>query len=225
MMTLFREVLPNVRIATRTEPSGWSFNTILLSIGDSLAVYSPTRKLGDDAHVRIREIGNPRHLIAPNHFHHLGLNEWKERYPDAAVFARSQALPRLTKMYPSLGIRPMEELDLSLTAAVSWIEPRGTKNGEVWLRTQDAWIVGDAFSNVPAVRGVTGLVLRLTNAAPGLKISRIWAPIHLADPAEYKSWLLEELGSRPPAWLIPAHGDPISGPDLSDRLRALAGGP
>jgi hypothetical protein len=223
MTTHFQAVLPGVRLVSRVEPSGWCFNTILISAGDGLVVYSPTRKLGDDAHVRISEMGEPRHLICANHFHHLGIEEWMSRYPGAAVYARAQALPRLTKMYPSSGIRAIDELDGLLAPGVSRIEPVGTRNGEVWLRTQDAWIVGDAFFNVrPPVTGVTGLLLRMTGTAPGLRIGKLWARFHLADRASYRSWLDAELARQPPSWLIPAHGDPISRPDLAGQLGTLA---
>jgi hypothetical protein len=196
----------------------------LVSIDDELLVYSPTAKLGDDAHVRISEIGAPRHLVCPNHFHHLGLAEWKQRYPETDIYARAQALPRLTKMYPSLDIKPIDELDRLIAPDVSRLEPQGTKNGELWLRTQDAWIVGDAFFNLrPPISGVTGWILKLIRTAPGLKIGRLWAPLHLADRVRYRAWLIEELEKAPPSWLIPAHGDPISAPDLAGQLRTLAG--
>ena len=220
MRTLLQEVLPGVHVVSRIEPSGWCFNTILLSIDGDLAVYSPTRKLGDELHARIEQIGRPRWLVAPNHFHHLGLEEWRRRYSDAIVFARPQAIPRLAKMYRSLEIRSIEEMS---APEIAHLEPSGTKNGEVWLVARDAWIVGDAFFNVrPPVSGLTGFILELTGTAPGLTIGRLWAPLHLEDRAAYRSWLLDALTRSPPSWLIPAHGDPISGPDLPERLSALA---
>ena len=41
--------------------------------------------------------GAVRALIASNAFHHLGVPEWKSRFPDAAIFAPAQAIARVEK--------------------------------------------------------------------------------------------------------------------------------
>lgn len=45
--------------------------------------------------------------------------------------------------------------------------------------------------------------------------------LFLADKAAYKVWMGGELDRDPPVLLVPAHGAPVRGPDLSSRLRAV----
>jgi hypothetical protein len=216
--TSVQEVLPGVHLIPRLEPSGWCLNTILVATEGGLIVYSPTRNLGDSVHAQIAELGAPRWLVAPNHFHHLGITEWRTRYPQTMVLAGSGALPRLAKKYPALELRAIGTVE-----AIDSLEPEGTKNGEVWVRAHGAWLVGDAFLNVAGpVSGVTGFVLKLTGTAPGFCISRLWGALHLADRAKYRSWLFAELDRAPPTWLVPSHGEPISSPELARQLRELA---
>jgi hypothetical protein len=216
---IIKEVLPGLHLVSRIEPNGWILNTVLVSDGaGSLLAYSPTKDLGDDIHAQIQKLGKPRYLLSPNHYHHLGIPEWRERYPDTTVLARTQGIPRLEKMYPSLEIRSIDTCPY-----FTWLEPEGTKTGELWLRANDAWVVCDAFFNMTTpVTGAMGFILKLLGNTPGLRIGRLWRPLNLVDPPAYKSWLLGELDRAPPSWLVPAHGDPLTMPNLGTRLKDLA---
>ena len=58
-------------------------------------IHSPTW-LGDDSTFsRIEAVGTPRVLFAPNHFHHLSLARFRDRYPQALAVATWTALTRL----------------------------------------------------------------------------------------------------------------------------------
>lgn len=54
--------------------------------GDDLLVWSPTA-LSDSLRSEIDRLGVVRHLIAPNSLHHLFLQEWREAYPQATLYA------------------------------------------------------------------------------------------------------------------------------------------
>jgi len=68
----------------------------LLSDG-SVWVWSPvtlTEELAND----VQAIGPVRHIVSPNKFHHLFLNEWTDRWPDARLYAP----PGLARKRPKL---------------------------------------------------------------------------------------------------------------------------
>lgn len=216
--------VPGVWRACKREPSGWSLVTVIVAARDGLVVYAPTRGLSDALHEKISALGRPRLLVAPNHFHHLGIPEWHVRYPDAAVVASALALPRLKRRQASVPWQSVDQVDWPTT--LRHVEPTGTSNGELWLRPDAAtWIVGDAFMNIaPPFAGAKGMALRLAGVGPGLRIARTWRPLHLKDRRTYRDWLANELREAPPRRLVPIHGDVLDEDDVPARLSALAAG-
>src|SRR5690554_2669855 len=78
--------------AERVTEQGFSLRTTVLRLSDNtLALFSPTRGLESE----IAELGTPSLLIAPNHFHHLGLASYLKRWPEARVLCSDAARPRL----------------------------------------------------------------------------------------------------------------------------------
>jgi glyoxylase-like metal-dependent hydrolase (beta-lactamase superfamily II) len=205
--------------------SGWALRTVVLRLKERrLVVVSPTVALGEPAHQELRELGEPAALLAPNHFHHLGLAEWRARYPEARVFATAVAAPRLQKK-AGLPAEPAEALPLP--RHVRLLEAGGSKAGEAWLRVETrggtAWVVGDAFFNMAAhPTGLFGLGARLTGTTAGLRIGSTWSPLHLRDKGAYREWLDARITEDRPRILVPLHGDVLVDPTLPDRLRALA---
>jgi hypothetical protein len=210
--------------------NGWRLRTAALDLGGGrLLVIGPVRRLGDAAHEALAARGRPAFLLAPNHFHHLGLSEWQARYPDAVAVAAPAALPRLSKQCP-VPVASLEDAGIAMPAGVDLVRPEGTKNGETWLVLGggapgggDVWVVCDAFFNAPVhPTGLFGLGCRLTGTTAGLRIGATWRHLHLADRRRYRDWLLARLDDAPPGRLVPGHGDPVEGPDLAERLGALA---
>lgn len=70
----------------------------------TLWVWSPT-EINDELGAEINRLGQVRELVAPNKLHHLFLDQWIARYPDARVYAP----PGLAKRRPDL--RFAAELD------------------------------------------------------------------------------------------------------------------
>jgi glyoxylase-like metal-dependent hydrolase (beta-lactamase superfamily II) len=82
--------------------------------------------------------------------------------------------------------------------------------------------VCDAFFNVPGpLSGPTGLMLRATGTATGLRIGNSFRWLAIGDGGAYRAWLEAELAERPPTVLVPAHGDVIEDDDLGERLLQL----
>jgi len=198
----------------------------LLPLEDAqLLVYSPAR-LGRDVFEQIEQHGTPRILIAPNHYHHLALPLFRERYPDALVAASPVAIPRLERLGHT-GVEPLAAAREHLPDGVALIECEATKTGETWLEDRrDGGVelaVGDAFFNVAGpMRRVMGLALRVLRGAPGLCIGSTYRWLALADERRYHGWIRDYLAALDPQSVSFCHGDPIVGVDCGDRLIALA---
>ena len=192
-------------------------------------IFNPGSTLSEAAMRELESWGQPVCLLAPNHFHHLGIRLWQKRYPNIALVASTTAAQRLARLgYANL--QPLEILESRIPSYCALLQPAGTKNGEVWLRLQQAteviWVVGDAFLNVTHLedhwRGKCFFfLLRLLNIAPGLKIVPTWRWLALSHRKDYCAWVLRQLAQTPPTLLIPAHGELICDRNLPVRLSSL----
>lgn len=189
--------------------------------GGGVLVHSPTW-LGEDTFERVSAIGEPRVLFAPNHFHHLSLQRFRERWPDAVAVASEAALPRLRdKGHEGLG--GLESASALLPPGATWLRCEGTKSGEAWLSVPRgagrAWIVCDAFFHVTRpLSGMTGLALRALAVAPGLRVSRTFRWLAVRDRAAYRAWALEKIAREAPSELHVSHGETLAAADLPARL-------
>lgn len=227
----WERVLPDTPLWSieRKDARGFSLRSVAVELRDGgLAVVSPIRDLDRDAHAALAALGPVRFLVAPNHFHHLGLAAWRERHAEARVVCSPGARPRLYRK-AHLEPDPLEALSVALPPAVHVLVPPGLKNGELWLRlrTPDwcVWVVSDAFFNIPVrPRGALGLFCRLTGTAPGLRIGGTFLTLAVGDRQAYRAWLQRRLDEDRPLALVPGHGDILIADDLATRLAALATG-
>ncbi len=209
-------------------PKGFSLRTTALRLRDGgVLLVSPTRGFGDAAHDELAALGKVSVLLAPNHFHHLGLAEHRERYRGARVVASAVAAPRVAKQ-TGMDVAGLGEVRERLPDGARIVESEGTRSGETWLSVQTsrgtAWVVSDAFFNLPSLpRNMFGRALRLTGTGPGLRIGRTYTTLAIGNKPTYRAWLGEMLDRAPPALLVPGHGDVLEGSDLAEKLRALAG--
>lgn len=198
----------------------------VIGIGDGgLLIVSPGTGMSDAAWARVAAWGAPRFLLAPNHFHNAGLAKWQDRFPGAQIVAHPRALPRLRKQLPGRELADLAPLQAALPPGLRVFSPPGAKQGETLVAVQrpagTAWFVTDALVNESRLPGgVTGLLIRLAGFRTGLMTNPFFRRFFLADRPAYKQWLLAELERDRPTLFIPAHGDPLQGPDLVDRLRA-----
>lgn len=193
--------------------------------GGDLLIVSPGTSLSDAAWARVAAWGAPRFLLAPNHFHNAGLARWHDRFPAATIVAHPRAHARLRKKLPGRTIADLTPLQAALPPGVRIFSPPGAKQGETLVSVQlpggPAWFVTDALVNESRLPGgPLGLLLRLFGFRPGLITNPFFKRLFLADRAAYKQWLHAELDRDPPTLFLPAHGDPLHGPDTAHRLRA-----
>jgi hypothetical protein len=191
--------------------SGWPAAMHVVALGDGgLLIHSPTW-IDDATFAQIEKLGTPRILFAPNHFHHLSLRRYRERFPTAKAVATKRAIPRL-RSHGHEGLHTTQ--DVALPASMRWVVPEGTKTGEGWLsidgKSGPSWIVCDAFFNeTTPVRGLEGAFLRLAKISPGLSVGATFKLLGIADPAVYKEWVLDALGRERPERIVFSHGDPL----------------
>lgn len=67
--------------------------TVIRLQNKELWVHSPI-KLSEEIYAQLETLGIVRYLIAPNHLHHLYVNEWKIRYPSALCYGTSELIKK-----------------------------------------------------------------------------------------------------------------------------------
>lgn len=191
-----------------------------LAVGgrEGLVVVSPPARPVEGDFAALARRGGVRALVASNAFHHLGLRDWKARFPDAALFAPAQSIARVEKQTGLTGIRPVAEVAALAAPGVEFVDMPNYRTGEVLVRVETArghaWYVTDVIMNMPELprHPVVRVLFGVTGSAPGLRYNRVAALFMVRDRRALRRWLADEAAKRPPRWLIPAHGDIV---DLS----------
>lgn len=186
-----------------------------------LWVHSPVA-IDDALAAQIDALGPVRHLVAPNCFHHLHVGPASARWPDA-------------KVYAPVGLRRKRadlRIDVDLVnghspwpAVFEVVEIDGVPalSEFVFLHRPSATLIlCDLVFNMHEVTGVmTKLVLRMVGAWQRTAQSKLWRRITKDHAAAASSCarMFELEFSR----VIMSHGQIITSPDASERLReALA---
>lgn len=195
--------------------------------GGDLLVVSPGVPVAEEGWAKLSAWGTPRFLLAPNHFHNAGLAPWKERFPGATVVAHPRALPRLRKRLPGLELHGLEALEAALPDTIRIFGPPSARQGEVLVSAKiaggAAWFVTDAIVNQERLPGgATGLVMRLAGFRAELMTNPFFRRFFMGDRAAYRTWLSAELDRERPVLFVPSHGAPLRGPEVTERLQALA---
>ncbi|MEM8647833.1 MAG: hypothetical protein AAGF86_16005 [Pseudomonadota bacterium] len=201
--------VPSILVACKGKLRMFAFT---LRSGD-VCLFSPVKGLAEKVRDSLAALGPVRFLLAPNHFHNQGLQEFLEVYRDAQLVASEEAIPRLEKV-TGLSFTPLDALNADLPDTMSLLGTEGLKTGEVWLQARSgpklAWIVVDAFCGADVYGPVDGPDLLKTFKTYGLE-----------DKDRYVSWLQTQLASAAPDILAPCHGSAVQCPDLAGKLTAL----
>lgn len=209
---------------TQFAPEGFSLNMHLVRLpGGGVLVHSPIWQ-GEETWEQVLQLGEPRILFAPNHYHWLSLRRYAERWPQAKVVAGSGALPRLLRK-TKLPVRPVADVAEEL-GAVRLLECEGLKNGETWLVFESAGVktlaVCDSFFNMERpIAGLMGVFCRATRTSPGLQVGSTFLWLAVRHRPTFRTWALETLERERPTRLLVSHGEPLVGSDVTERLTAL----
>ena len=169
----------------------------------------------------LAELGEVRHIVAPNRFHHLFAGAAKRRYPAAALWAA----PGLRKKRPNLAFdRDLgEDAFMGEGIEATFIEGARPWSEHVFFHAESGTLVcTDLLFNIHEERHApTRWLYRAIGSFGHFGTNRVW-PL-LADDRAALSRSLERVLCWSVRRVVMAHGDPIE-LDHPDRLRvALAG--
>jgi hypothetical protein len=186
---------------------------------------SPPCKPADHAIAELEARGKVRALVAPNAFHHMGLGPWRERYPDAPIFAPAQSIARIEKQSKITGIKPLADAAKILGTRIELLDMPHYKTGEVLVRWPIeggwAWYMTDVAMNITQpIPGLFGTIFRWTRSTPGFRRNAIAGLFMVKDKRALYAWLADQAEKAPPKILVMCHGDAITPADPVAEVRA-----
>jgi hypothetical protein len=204
---------PDIPVLIHTYPFGPTrVNALAVGCEGGLLVLSPPYRAHPDTYENLERYGAVQGLVASNAFHHMGIPDWKQRFPAAAVYAPVQAIARVQRKSGLSGIRPVSDANTLTRGRVELTDMPYYRTGEVLGRIRSArglaWYLTDIVVNVndPPPNPLFKLLFNVFYG-PGLHYNRIAPLLMVRDKAALKRWLAEEYRKDDPRWLIPAHGD------------------
>jgi hypothetical protein len=202
-------------------------NALAVGVDGGLVVISPPVKPALGLFEELSQHGPVNALVASNAFHYMGIPAWKDRFPDAQIFAPAQSIARVEKQTRLSGIRPLADAAAISGSRLELIDMPHYKTGEVLVRIKTdrglVWYVTDIVMNLQALpkQLVFRLMFQLSGTAPGLRFNNIAPLFMVKDKKALKRWLASEVDSAPPSRLIPSHGAIVEvGADV-ERVRRL----
>lgn len=199
--------------------------SVAVGTDDGLAVVSPPYRAAPELLDDIARRGAVCALVASNAFHHMGLPQWKARFPEARIYAPAQAIARIERQHRLADVRPLSQAPPSGANGLQWIDLPYYRTGELLLRLDGEagtiWYVTDLMSNLAQLPAnpLFRTAYRLTRSAPGLKFNNLATFVMVRDRRALKRWLAEMTDADPPRWLVPAHGEIV---DLGGGVAPLA---
>ena len=196
---------------------------------DGLVVVSPPCRVDAGVLDDLAQHGKVRALVASNAYHHLGIPEWKARFPDAAVFAPAQAIARVEKHTGLTGIRPLADAASLTGPRLTLVDMPHYKTGEVLVRADTdrgrVWYATDVIMNLPVLpkHPLVKAMFWASGSGPGLRYNNLAPLFMMKDKAAVRRWLADEFRKAPPQWLILAHGDNVDFTVSPDAARSLFG--
>ena len=181
-----------------------------------LCLYNPVSGLGADAKQSLHALGTVTHIFAPNHYHHRGVTDYAEAYPEARLCASPAAIPRLIAQTGRV-FEGLDELKHRFPISLSLLEPDGLKTGEIWVRSKTAaltaWFVVDAFAGAKMTGGQSMF------SEPGFLGT--FPNFGVRDKKLYCGWVAAQLAEDNPQLLVPCHGGITASSNLPKLLAKI----
>jgi hypothetical protein len=200
-------------------------NALALTVDGGFVVVSPPSKPAENAFIELEQRGPIRALIAPNAFHHMGLGSWKERYPDAPIFAPAQSIERIEKQSKLTAIRPLAEASKLVGDRIELVDMPYYKTGEVLIRWRVdggwAWYMTDVAMNITQpLKGLFGMIFRWTKSTPGFRRNALAGAFMVKDKRALYAWLAAQAEKTAPKLLVMCHGEHVHPVDPVAEVRA-----
>jgi len=198
-------------------------------MGDgSILLVSPGARMSDACKDEIAELGPVGAVMSNNGLHHLGIPEWRARFPEASGYAPDLAASRIAKKNPEAGsLGGLAELQERAGDSFGVYEVANTRVGEswVWVKTElgYVWYVSDILINMakPPAAFVPRMLFTMTKSAPGFRVFNLSLAFAVKNKKATLRALLEQMDAHPPAVIVPAHGEVLAGPTLAAEAKAL----
>jgi hypothetical protein len=187
-------------------------NALAVGTPNGLVLVSPPYRAPETVYEGLQEYGHVGALVASNAFHHMGIPEWKARFPDAQVFAPAQSVHRVRKKTHIEEVSPLATAASRTGERLELTDMPYYRTGEALVRIQTtrglAWYVTDIILNIRELprNPLLKLVFKLTASAPGLRFNKIGPKLMVRDGRALKAWLKQEYNRTKPRWLIATHG-------------------
>jgi hypothetical protein len=193
-----------------------------------LVAISPGTGFGEDAFADLASFGEVKAIVAPNGFHHLGVEGWRRRFPEAGVYAAPETAARVAKKNPAAGaFEPLSALAAKTGPDLVLAEVANSKAGETWLSAKTArghvWFVSDILANIPRLppNPFVKLLFWASGSAPGYRVFNLALKILVKDRKACLRTLADEMRARPPVMVVPSHGELLAEPGIAERTQAL----
>ena len=201
-------------------------NSFAVDLGDGkLMVISPGTDTSDAVFDDLDALGTVVALVSPGAFHNMGLPSWKERYPDARLFATESGIPHLAKAHPALpAMEPLSALREMASADVHLYEcPTNKHEDLVVFVTRGGHSVlcaNEVLTNMVELPGnaLVRLILKLTKSGPGLTFNNMVLMVIRVNRRAYAAFLQELIGKHGVTHLAPVHGAVLGDANTSARI-------
>jgi hypothetical protein len=210
--SVFNADLPVLVTAYRFGPA--RVNALAVGGQSGLIVLSPPYRVQQRVFDELASYGPVRALVASNAFHNMGIPEWKQRFPAAAVFAPAQSIARVEAKTGIANVRPLADAKALTGAAVELTDMPYYRTGEALVRIRTpqglAWYLTDLVINISELppSPLWKLVFRLSYGV-GLRYNRIGSLFMVRDKHALRQWLTQKYEKDRPRWLILAHGNVV----------------
>lgn len=202
-------------------------NSLALVADGGVVVVSPPCNPQESAFAELEKYGPVRALVASNAYHHMGLPSWKERFPDAPIFAPVQSIARVEKHAKLTGIHPVAEMGKLLGDRVEILDMPHYRSGEILVRWRVdggwSWYVTDVIMNMSQTPRTFpfGLIFKWTKSAPGFRRNALAASFMVKDKRALYAWIAEQAQKTPPGLVVACHGEPVRLADPPAEVSAL----
>ena len=171
----------------------------------------------------VEALGEIAYLVVPSGYHRLDAGRYRERYPNARMFAPAGSRARVEKVAKIDATYDGYEADA--TTSLVDVDGLAQREGAMVVKSKrgTTYVMNDALFNMPEHQtGLSGFVLKhVTQSTGGPKVSRTARIGLITDRAAYRSALEKIAGMTDLVRVIVAHHVPIEG-DVAGALRRVA---
>ncbi len=198
-------------------------------VNGQLMIVSPPCGMSEAGFKQIEHDGTVSAIVAPCGFHHLGIAEWRARFPGARVFAHPLTTARIKKKskLDTSDFEPLDDLAPMLPGHVWVATPPGMKIPDTMVRidtpTGAIWYANDLVFNLARPPGniFVRALFRITKTAPGFRAGGLPAKLMVKDKRAFRDWWIAELEQHPPRVVVPGHGPPVLDAAQVGKLAAM----